>query len=59
MTSEQFQAIRSKVNKACNFWADTIDVDYVEGLSAAEIMEQYAIDKDMIKYFPELREIYK
>lgn len=33
-----FNKIKKRVNKVANFWADTHDVDYVEGLSKEEIL---------------------
>ena len=34
------QYILVRVNAACNFWADTKDIDYISFMSKEEILEQ-------------------
>lgn len=52
-----YNKIVSRVNAALNFFADTTDVDYMEGFSCAEVMSQDADIKQEVWLFPELRRL--
>jgi hypothetical protein len=44
-----FDEIVKRVNRAGNFWADTSNVDYCEGLSRREIMAQDRENQDLAR----------
>lgn len=44
--------IIKRVNKACNYWADTEGVDYCEVLSWEEIKEEDKANKESLFLFP-------
>ena len=57
MNNQQFNVIRQRVNNALNFFSDTTGIDYCEGLSAAEIMQEDKINSDSVADFNELRKL--
>lgn len=46
----------TRCNAALNFFADTTDVDYLAGLSAAEVMQEDSVNKSMAIDIKELRQ---
>lgn len=44
-----------RTNKACNFFADTLNVDYISELSEKEVKELDKEYQDDVHLFPELK----
>lgn len=53
----KFAKIKARLNKACNFFADTTDVDYCEGIDAATITRMDSENRQDIRIFPELKKM--
>lgn len=47
--------IVKRVNAVANWFADTVDVNYVEGLSASEVRSMDADYKEDVWLFPEMK----
>jgi hypothetical protein len=54
-TQTHWSAICNRVNLAANFFADTVDVDYIEGLKVATIVEEDNRNIEDLDTFPELK----
>lgn len=53
----KYTDIVARVNAAMNFFADTKDVNYMEGFSAVEVMEYDSENKQDVWVFPELKKM--
>ena len=43
--------IVSRVNLACNFWADTEGVDYCKDMTRAEILQEDRDNINLVRFF--------